>query len=75
MLAGGAAGVAAAFNTPLAGMVFAIEELSHSFEARTSGTVFTAVIIAGVTTLALVGNYTYFGHTRPNWILARAGSR
>ena len=63
VLAGGAAGVAAAFNTPLAGIVFAIEELSHSFEARTSGTVLTAVIAAGITTLALVGNYTYFGHT------------
>jgi H+/Cl- antiporter ClcA len=63
VLAGGAAGVAAAFNTPLAGVVFAIEELSHSFEARTSGTVLTAVIIAGMTTLALLGNYSYFGHT------------
>src|SRR5277367_2922637 len=47
VLAGGAAGIAAAFNTPLAGVVFAIEELSRSFEARTSGTVFTAVIIGG----------------------------
>jgi H+/Cl- antiporter ClcA len=63
VLAGGAAGVAAAFNTPLAGVVFAIEELSHSFEARTSGTVLTAVILAGITTMALAGNYTYFGHT------------
>lgn len=61
ILAGGAAGVAAAFNTPLAGVVFAIEELSHSFEARTSGKVLTAVIIAGITTMATVGNYTYFG--------------
>jgi H+/Cl- antiporter ClcA len=63
VLAGGAAGISAAFNTPLAGIVFAIEELSHSFESRTSGTVFTAVIIAGATTLGLVGNYTYFGQT------------
>jgi H+/Cl- antiporter ClcA len=63
VLAGGAAGVAAAFNTPLAGVMFAIEELSHSFESRTSGTVLTAVIVAGFTTLALAGNYTYFGHT------------
>jgi H+/Cl- antiporter ClcA len=61
ILAGAAAGVAAAFNTPLAGVVFAIEELSHSFEARTSGTVLTAVIIAGITTMGLLGNYTYFG--------------
>jgi H+/Cl- antiporter ClcA len=61
VLAGGAAGVAAAFNTPIAGVVFAIEELSHSFESRASGTVLTAVILAGITTLALAGNYTYFG--------------
>ena len=63
VLAGGAAGIAAAFNTPLAGVVFAIEELSRSFEERTSGVILTAVIVAGVTALALVGNYTYFGRT------------
>ncbi|MDD5240538.1 MAG: chloride channel protein [Sulfuricella sp.] len=61
ILAGGAAGVAAAFNTPLAGIVFAIEELSRSFEQRTSGTILIAVMIAGVTSLSLQGNYTYFG--------------
>lgn len=61
VLAGGAAGIAAAFNTPLAGIVFAIEELSRSFESRTSGVVFTSVLIAGAVSLALVGNYTYFG--------------
>ena len=63
ILAGGAAGIAAAFNTPLAGVVFAIEELSRSFEDRSSGTIYMAVIIAGVTSVALVGNYTYFGTT------------
>jgi H+/Cl- antiporter ClcA len=61
ILAGGAAGVAAAFNTPLAGIVFAIEELSRSFEERASGTTLTAVILAGVIAIALVGEYTYFG--------------
>jgi H+/Cl- antiporter ClcA len=64
ILAGGAAGIAAAFNTPLAGVVFAIEELSRSFEERTSGTIYTAVIVAGITSVALVGNYTYFGSTQ-----------
>lgn len=62
-LAGGAAGIAAAFNTPLAGVVFAIEELSRSYEGRTSGTVLTAVILSGITSLALVGNSPYFGST------------
>jgi H+/Cl- antiporter ClcA len=61
VLAGGAAGVAAAFNTPLAGIVFAIEELSRSFEERASGLALTAVILAGVISIALVGDYTYFG--------------
>jgi chloride channel protein, CIC family len=60
-LAGGAAGVAAAFNTPLAGIVFAIEELSRSFEERASGVALTAVILAGVLAIAVTGDYTYFG--------------
>jgi H+/Cl- antiporter ClcA len=63
ILAGGAAGVAAAFNAPLAGVVFAIEEMSRSFEQRTVSIVVTAVIVAGVTTLAIQGDYAYFGHS------------
>ena len=64
ILAGGAAGVAAAFNTPLAGIVFAIEELAKEFEHRTSGLVLTAVILAGLASLAVLGNYSYFGSTQ-----------
>ncbi len=63
ILAGSAAGIAAAFNAPLAGIVFAIEEMSRSFESRTNGLVLYAVIIAGLVSLGLVGNYTYFGTT------------
>src|SRR5450830_698500 len=61
ILAGAAAGLSAAFNTPLAGIVFAIEELSRSFEQRASGIVITTIIFAGVVALGLNGNYTYFG--------------
>jgi H+/Cl- antiporter ClcA len=60
-LAGAAAGLSAAFNAPLAGVVFAIEELTRSFEQRTSGVLITAIIFAGVVSLGLQGNYTYFG--------------
>lgn len=60
-MAGAAAGVAAAFNTPLAGIVFGIEELSRSFETRASSLIIAAVIAAGLTSLAVMGNYTYFG--------------
>ena len=61
ILAGSAAGIAAAFNTPLAGIVFAIEEMGRAYEARTNGLVLTAVILAGLASLGLLGNYTYFG--------------
>jgi H+/Cl- antiporter ClcA len=61
ILAGGAAGIAAAFNTPLAGIVFAIEEMSRSFEQRISGIVTTAVVFAGITAIAVLGQYHYFG--------------
>jgi H+/Cl- antiporter ClcA len=61
ILAGAAAGVAAAFNTPLAGIVFGIEEMSRAFETRTSSLIIAAVIAAGLTSLALMGNYAYFG--------------
>jgi H+/Cl- antiporter ClcA len=63
ILAGSAAGVAAAFNTPLAGIVFAIEEMSRAFESRTSGLVLMAVILGGLASLAMVGDYNYFGHS------------
>ena len=61
ILAGAAAGLAAAFNTPLAGIVFGIEEMSRAFETRTSSLIIAAVIAAGLTSLALAGNYAYFG--------------
>ncbi len=61
ILAGGAAGIAGAFNAPLAGVVFAIEELAGAFEHRFSGLLLTAVIIGGIVTLGVMGNYSYFG--------------
>jgi H+/Cl- antiporter ClcA len=63
ILAGSAAGIAAAFNTPLAGIVFAIEEMSRAYQARTNGLVLFAVILAGLASLSVAGNYTYFGIT------------
>jgi H+/Cl- antiporter ClcA len=61
ILAGGAAGVAAAFNTPLAGIVFAIEELGRRLETRTSGVLISTIILSGLVSIALLGNYNYFG--------------
>ncbi|WP_297906491.1 chloride channel protein [Thiomonas sp.] len=61
LLAGAAAGLSGAFNTPLAGVIFAIEELARDFESRTNGVMITAVVFSGLTSLALAGNYLYFG--------------
>ena len=60
-IAGGAAGVAAAFNTPLAGIAFAIEELSVAYEQRVAVLVMGAVMIAGLTAQGISGDYVYFG--------------
>lgn len=72
LLAGAAAGIAAAFNTPLAGIVFGIEELSRSFEAKASGLVIGCIIAAGITSLGILGDYTYFGTTKDTLPLGRA---
>lgn len=61
LLAGAAAGLSGAFNTPLAGVVFAIEEIARSFESRTNGTLITAIVVSGLVSVALAGNYLYFG--------------
>lgn len=64
ILAGGAAGIAAAFNTPLAGIVFAVEELGRRLETRTSGVLISTIILSGLVAVALLGNYNYFGRLR-----------
>lgn len=61
LIAGGAAGVAAAFNTPLAGVAFAIEELAAAYEQRVALLVMMAVMIAGFVSLGLNGDYLYLG--------------
>jgi H+/Cl- antiporter ClcA len=65
IIAGGAAGVAAAFNAPIAGVVFAVEELARRFEVRTHTTVILVVVISGFTSYALQGDYAYFGVLDP----------
>src|SRR5579884_4290960 len=66
ILAGAAAGIAAAFNTPLAGVVFAIEEMSRAFDERANSLVVGAIVAAGIVSAAWLGNYTYFGVTTAN---------
>ncbi|MGI8950519.1 MAG: chloride channel protein [Chitinophagaceae bacterium] len=71
--AGAAAGLAAAFNTPLGGIVFAVEELTKTHLSYFKTALFTAVIIAGLTAQELLGPYLYIGYPNVNnlssWIL------
>lgn len=61
-ITGAAAGLAAAFNTPLGGVVFAIEELARVHVSFFRTALFSAVIIAGLTAQGLLGPYLYLGY-------------
>ncbi|HEY4063939.1 MAG TPA: chloride channel protein [Puia sp.] len=62
IMTGAAAGLAAAFNTPLGGIVFAVEELTRTHISYFKTALFTAVIIAGLTAQGLLGPYLYLGY-------------
>lgn len=64
IMAGGAAGIAAAFNTPLGGVMFAIEELTRKPEQRSNGLIIAAIVLGGLMAVSVFGNSTYFGIIR-----------
>lgn len=61
MVAGAAARVAAAFNTPLGGIVFAIEQLTRRRDLRHSNLTIAAIVLAGLVSISVFGNESYFG--------------
>jgi H+/Cl- antiporter ClcA len=64
LVTGAAAGLAAAFNTPLGGIVFAIEELTKTHFSYYKTAIFSSVIIAGLTAQGLLGPYLYLGYPK-----------
>lgn len=73
IVTGAAAGLASAFNTPLGGIVFAIEELTKTHFSFFKSALLTGVIIAGITALNISGPYLYLGFPDLNntsrWII------
>jgi len=61
VLGGGAAGIAAAFNAPIAGIVFAFEEIGRSFEKENMGTLVRTVLVACITCMFFLGDYFFYG--------------
>lgn len=73
LVTGAASGLAAAFNTPLGGIVFAIEELTKTHFSFFRSALLTGVIIAGLTALYFLGPYLYLGYPQlnnfSNWMI------
>jgi H+/Cl- antiporter ClcA len=61
ILGGGGAGIAAAFNAPVAGIVFAFEEIGRSFEKQNAGIVIRTVVIATLASMVFLGDYIFYG--------------
>jgi H+/Cl- antiporter ClcA len=66
IVTGAAAGLAATFNTPLGGIVYAMEDLTKARFSYYKTAIFSSVIIAGLTAQALLGPYLYLGYPNLN---------
>lgn len=57
---GATAGLAAAFNTPIAAVVFTIEEILGELNTKYLGPIIVTAVIASVTSFKLLGNHSTF---------------
>ena len=64
LVAGGAGGLAATFNAPLAGVVFALEELGRKMPARSSSLIIAVIVLTGLVGITFFGNNHFLGTIR-----------
>lgn len=70
ILSGAAAGITAAFNAPIAGAIFAIEEMAREFDPRHAPWLILATVLAGIALRATFGDEPYFGVVNGDLALA-----
>jgi len=61
LIVGAASGLASAFNTPLGGIVFALEELVRVKRAQINMLKLAGIAISGIISISMLTNYSYFG--------------
>ncbi len=66
---GSGIGVATAFNAPLGGITFALEEYIKHSETKANLILLLGVAIAGWTSIIFTGNYSYMGFINTNLLL------
>jgi H+/Cl- antiporter ClcA len=64
LVTGTGAGIAAAFNTPLGGLVYAIEEFTTAHLNKFRSSLISAVIISGMASQWFAGPYLYLGYPK-----------
>jgi len=60
ILAGSAAGIAAAFNTPIAGLVFCFEEVGRMFDKKSVACIIRTTALACGVGVVFLGNYLFY---------------
>lgn len=72
VLAGGAAGISAAFNTPLAGAIFCFEEIGRTFDRRSTPAILRTIAIACIIGTIIDGDRIFYGRSNETAELALA---